>query len=73
MATAVKDLTVDDLQEMIEQTVRRTLDEYLNDLRLLLPAGLGRLAELSGDRDERDERDDPRPLADRPLKPSLDH
>jgi len=70
MATAVKDLTVDDLREMIEQTVRRTLDEYLNDLRLLLPAGLGRLAEPGGDRDE---RDDPRPLADRPLKPSLDH
>jgi hypothetical protein len=73
MATAVKDLTVDDLREMIEQTVRRTLDEYLNDLRLLLPAGLGRLAEPGGDRDERDERDDPRPLADRPLKTSLDH
>jgi len=67
MATAVKDLTVDDLREMIEQTVRRVLDEYLNDLRLLLPVSLGRLAEPA------EERDDPRPLADRPLKPSLDH
>jgi hypothetical protein len=63
MATAVKDLTMDDLREMIEQTVRRTLEEYLDDLRLLLPATLGRPVE----------RDDPRPLADRPLKPSLDH
>jgi hypothetical protein len=63
MATAVKDLTMDDLREMIEQTVRRTLEEYLDDLRLLLPATIARPAE----------RDDPRPLADRPLKPSLDH
>ncbi len=62
MATAVKDLTMDDLQEMIEQTVRRTLEEYLEDLRLLLPA-------IS----KPPERDDPRPLVDRPLKPSLDH
>jgi hypothetical protein len=63
MATAVNDLTMDDLREMIEQTVRRTLEEYLDDLRLLLPATIGRPVE----------RDDPRPLADRPLKPSLDH
>jgi hypothetical protein len=63
METAVKDLTMDDLREMIEQTVRRTLEEYLNDLRLLLPATLSRPAD----------REDPRPLADRPLKPSLDH
>jgi hypothetical protein len=63
METAVKDLTMDDLQEIIEQTVRRTLEEYLNDLRLLLPAAIGRPAE----------REDPRPLADRPLKKSLDH
>jgi hypothetical protein len=63
MATAVKDLTMDDLREMIEQTVRRTLEEYLDDLRLLLPATLGRPAD----------REDPRPMADRPLKPSLDH
>ena len=63
MATAVKDLTMDDLREMIEQTVRRTLEEYLDDLRLLLPATLGRPAD----------REDPRPPADRPLKPSLDH
>jgi hypothetical protein len=64
MATAVKDLTMDDLREMIEQTVRRTLEEYLEDLRLLLPATIGgRPAD----------RDDPRPPADRPLKPSLDH
>ena len=62
MATSVKDLTMDDLREMIEQTVRRTLEEYLDDLRLLLPA-------IS----KPPERDDPRPLADRPLKPSLDH
>lgn len=62
MATAVKDLTMDDLQEIIEQTVRRTLEEYLEDLRLLLPAIT-----------RSPERDDPRPLADRPLKPSLDH
>jgi hypothetical protein len=62
MATAVKDLTMDDLQEMIERTVRRTLEEYLEDLRLLIPA-------IS----KPPERDDPRPLADRPLKPSLDH
>lgn len=62
MATAVKDLTMDDLQEIIEQTVRRTLEEYLEDLRLLLPAIT-----------RPPERDDPRPLADRPLKPSLDH
>jgi hypothetical protein len=48
---------------MIEQTVRRTLEEYLDDLRLLLPATLGRPAD----------REDPRPIADRPLKPSLDH
>ena len=63
MATSVKDLTMDDLREMIEQTVRRTLEEYLDDLRLLLPAISKPAAE----------RDDPRPLADRPLKPSLDH
>ncbi|HEX3125983.1 MAG TPA: hypothetical protein VH394_01510 [Thermoanaerobaculia bacterium] len=62
MATSVKDLTMDDLREMIEKTVRRTLEEYLDDLRLLLPA-------IS----KPPERDDPRPLADRPLKPSLDH
>ncbi|MES1242589.1 MAG: hypothetical protein ABUT39_13325 [Acidobacteriota bacterium] len=62
MATSVKDLTMDDLREMIEQTVRRTLEEYLQDLRLLLPA-ISRTADL----------DDPRPPADRPFKPSLDH
>jgi hypothetical protein len=62
MATAVKDLTMNDLQEIIEQTVRRTLEDYLEDLRLLLPAIT-----------KPPERDDPRPLADRPLKPSLDH
>jgi hypothetical protein len=62
MATALKDLTMDDLREIIEQTVRRTLEEYLDDLRLLLPS-ISRPSE----------REDPRPLADRPLKPSLDH
>ena len=50
----------------VEQTVRRTLESYLNDLRLLLPTSLG-----IGTEDP--ESDDPRPFADRPLKPSLDH
>lgn len=68
MSTAVKEMTVDDLRQMIEQTVRQTLENYLADLRLLLPLSLARQAE------EPDlENDDPRPLADRPLKPSLDH
>ena len=66
MATAVNEMTVDDLREMIEQTVRRTLEDYLDDLRLLLPLSLARDAEGP-------QREDPRPLADRPLKPSLDH
>jgi hypothetical protein len=66
MATAVKEMTVDDLREMIEQTVRQTLEDYLADLRLLLPLSLGRPAEGP-------DPEDPRPLADRPLKPSLDH
>ena len=64
MATAVKEMTVDDLREMIEQTVRQTLEDYLDDLRLLLPLSLGQQVEVP---------EDPRPLADRPLKPSLDH
>ena len=68
MATAVKEMTVDDLRQMIEQTVRQTLESYLADLRLLLPLSLGRQAE-----EPDPENDDPRPLADRPLKPSLDH
>lgn len=63
MAPLVKDLTVDDLRELIAATVRRTLDEYLNDLRLLAPAVGSRSVE----------REDPRPVADRPLKPTLDH
>ena len=67
MATAVKEMTVDDLRAMIEQTVRQTLDDYLADLRLLLPLSLGRQVE------EPEPENDPRPLADRPLKPSLDH
>jgi hypothetical protein len=67
MATAVKEMTVDDLREMIEQTVRQTLEDYLADLRLLLPPSLGRQVEGP------DPEDDLRPLADRPLKPSLDH
>ena len=66
MATAVKEMTVDDLREMIQQTVRQTLEDYLADLRLLLPLSLG------GQVEEPD-LEDPRPLADRPLKPSLDH
>ena len=64
MATAVKEMTVEDLREMIEQTVRQTLEDYLADLRLLLPVALGQPMEMP---------EDPRPLADRPLKPSLDH
>lgn len=67
MSTAVKEMTVDDLRQMIEQTVRQTLEDYLADLRLLLPLSLARQAEGP------DPEDDPRPLADRPLKPSLDH
>ena len=67
MATAVKEMTVDDLREMIQQTVRQTLEDYLADLRLLLPLSLGHQME------EPDPENDPRPLADRPLKPSLDH
>ena len=67
MATAVKEMTVDDLRAMIEQTVRQTLEDYLADLRLLLPPSLERQVE------EPDPENDPRPLADRPLKPSLDH
>jgi hypothetical protein len=66
MTTAVKDLTVDDLRNMIAETVRQTLEDYMADLRLLLPAAAQPL-EL-----EREDQD-PRPLADRPLKPSLDH
>jgi hypothetical protein len=67
MATAVKEMTVDDLRAMIEQTVRQTLEDYLADLRLLLPLSLGR------EEQEPDPENDLRPLADRPLKPSLDH
>lgn len=66
MATAVKDLTVDDLRQVIAETVRQTLEDYLDDLRLLLP-GASQPLDL-----EREEQD-PRPMADRPLKPSLDH
>jgi hypothetical protein len=66
MATAVKEMTVDDLRAMIEQTVRQTLEDYLADLRLLLPTSFGRGA-------EEPDREDLRPLADRPLKPSPDH
>jgi hypothetical protein len=68
MATALKemakDLTVDDLRAMIEQTVRNTLEEYLADLRLLIAPPAGQPAEVPAD---------PRPLADRPLKRSMDH
>jgi hypothetical protein len=67
MATAVNEMTVDDLREMIEQTVRQTLEDYLADLRLLLPQSLERQVEGP------DPENDLRPLADRPLKPSLDH
>lgn len=66
MATAVKEMTVDDLREMIEQTVRQTLEDYLEDLRLLLPSSFG-------NGPEEPEGENLRPLADRPLKPSLDH
>lgn len=66
MATAVKEMTVDDLREVIEQTVRKTIEDYLGDLRLLLPLSLGQNVEGP-------ESENPRPVADRPLKPSLDH
>ena len=66
MATAVKELTVDDLRALIQETVRQTLEEYLDDLRLLLPTSFALAAEET-------DLEDPRPLADRPLKPSLDH
>jgi len=66
MATAVKEMTVEDLREMIEQTVRQTMEDYLEDLRLLLPPSFGRAT-------EEPEGESPRLLADRPLKPSLDH
>ena len=68
MKDLVKDLTVDDLREMIEQTVRGTLrstiEEYMEDLRLLLAPLTGPPVEVPND---------PRPLADRPLKRSMDH
>ena len=42
MATAVKEMTVDDLREMIEQTVRQTLEDYFEQQvaagRLQLPS-----------------------------------
>lgn len=39
MATAyVKDMSVDDLREMIEDTVRRTLENYVEDLQALSSA-----------------------------------
>ena len=66
VSTAVKEMTVDDLRAMIEQTVRQTLEDYLADLRLLLPLALGQPVEGP-------DPEDLRPLADRPLKPSLDH
>jgi hypothetical protein len=64
MSTEVKDLSVEDLREMIEDTVRRTLEDYLEDLRLLLPPGVEPPVP---------ETADIRPVADRPLKPSPDH
>ncbi len=68
MATAlkemVKDLTVDDLRAMIEQTVRSTLEAYMEDLRVLIAPPASQPAEVPAD---------PRPLADRPLKRSMDH
>jgi PHD/YefM family antitoxin component YafN of YafNO toxin-antitoxin module len=35
MATSVKDLSVDELRSMIEDTVRRTMEDYLEDLQAL--------------------------------------
>ena len=35
MATYVRDMSSDDLREMIEDTVRRTLENYLEDLQAL--------------------------------------
>ena len=65
-ATAVNEMTVDDLRTLIEETVRRTLEEYLNDLRLLLPPSFGPGSEEM-------EGEGLPPIADRPLKSSLDH
>jgi hypothetical protein len=33
MATYVKDMSTDDLREMIEDTVRQTLENYLEDVQ----------------------------------------
>ncbi|HEV2853172.1 MAG TPA: hypothetical protein VHC97_10245 [Thermoanaerobaculia bacterium] len=39
MTTAyVKDMSVDDLREIIEETVRRTLESYVEDLQALSSA-----------------------------------
>jgi hypothetical protein len=35
MATHVKDMSTDDLREMIEDTVRQTLENYLEDVQAL--------------------------------------
>src|SRR6202035_925689 len=35
MSTSVKDLSVDELRAMIEDTVRRTMEDYLEDLQAL--------------------------------------
>ncbi|HEV8581471.1 MAG TPA: hypothetical protein VGX68_20595 [Thermoanaerobaculia bacterium] len=35
MAHQVKDMSVDDLRDMIQDTVRQTLEDYLEDLQAL--------------------------------------
>jgi len=35
MASEVKDMTVDALREMIQETVRQTMEDYLEDLQAL--------------------------------------
>ena len=35
MATRVKDMSVEDLREMIQDTVRETLEDYIEDLKAL--------------------------------------
>jgi hypothetical protein len=53
MATQVKDMSVDDLREMIQETVRQTLEDYLEDLQALAsPAYLASIEEAREDRRE---------------------
>jgi len=50
MATYVKDMSSDDLRVMIEDTVRATLENYIEDLQALAsPAYLASVAEARED------------------------